>query len=88
VAKWRCVFVMAWLVAWAWPALGGEGVGPAELKDKAFLNLWPDKAPGALGDTPEDTPAIQVFLPKAGTASGSSFIVCPGGGYGGRAGGR
>ena len=93
MAKRRYFLLLAWLAAWAWPAPCGEGQdadagkGPilVELQDKVFLNLWPAKAPGALGDTPEDTPAVQVFLPKAGTATGSSFIVCPGGGYGGRA---
>jgi acetyl esterase/lipase len=56
-----------------------------KLEDKGWINLWEGKAPGALGDTPEDTPAIQVFLPEAGKATGSSIVVCPGGGYGGRA---
>src|SRR3954469_23296754 len=56
-----------------------------KLEDKGWINLWEGKAPGALGDTPEDTPAVQVFLPEEGKATGSSIIVCPGGGYGGRA---
>jgi acetyl esterase/lipase len=56
-----------------------------KLQDKAWMNLWPGKAPGALGDSPEDTPAVQAFLPEAGKATGASIVVCPGGGYGGRA---
>src|SRR6266498_3219058 len=55
------------------------------LEDKGWINLWEGKAPGALGDTLEDTPAVQVFLPEGGKATGSSIIVCPGGGYSGRA---
>ena len=56
-----------------------------KLADKGWINLWQGKAPGALGDSPEDTPAVQVFLPEAGKATGASIVVCPGGGYGGRA---
>jgi acetyl esterase/lipase len=56
-----------------------------KLEEKGWMNLWEGKAPGALGETPEDVPAVQVFLPEEGKGTGSSFIVCPGGGYGGRA---
>jgi acetyl esterase/lipase len=55
------------------------------LQDRASFNLWPEKAPGQKGDKPEDIPNVQVFLPAAGTATGSSVVVCPGGGYGGLA---
>lgn len=53
--------------------------------DKPFTNLWPGKAPGALGEKSEDIPALQIYLPKEGTGTGASIVVCPGGGYGGRA---
>src|SRR3954463_172276 len=55
----------------------------APLEDRATIQLWSDKAPGALGDKPEDTPQVQVFLPHE--ASKASIVVCPGGGYGGLA---
>jgi acetyl esterase/lipase len=57
------------------------------LANEEFLNLWPAKAPYAKGDSPEDTPAVQVFLPQSHSAkpSGASIVVCPGGGYGMRA---
>lgn len=58
----------------------------AELKNEQTYNLWPDKAPGQLGDTPADIPAVQVFLPAPDKTTGASFVVCPGGGYGGLAG--
>ena len=35
----------------------------------------------ALATESDDVPTIQVFLPKAGTATGASAIVCPGGSY-------
>lgn len=53
------------------------------LKNEATYNLWTGKAPGAKGDGPQDTPAVQVFLPEQPT--GASIVVCPGGGYGGLA---
>ena len=65
--------------------VGGSLSGGESLTDKAFMNLWPDKAPGALGESPQDIPSVQVFLPKPDTATGASIIVCPGGGYGGLA---
>lgn len=67
-----------------WMSLLAGGALAALPENKTTLNLWPGKAPGALGETPEDIPAVQVFLPEKPT--GASFVVCPGGGYGGRAG--
>src|SRR4051812_43826197 len=58
---------------------GGEA-----LENKKTMNLWPGKAPGALGEAPGDTPVVQAFVPAEG-ATGSSIVVCPGGGYGGLA---
>lgn len=52
-------------------------------EDRATIQLWNGKAPGALGDQPQDTPIVQVFLPHQ--ASRASIVVCPGGGYGGLA---
>jgi acetyl esterase/lipase len=43
--------------------------------------LWPNGAPGALGDRPEDKPSLTPFLAVSGTASGTAVLVCPGGGY-------
>ena len=58
------------------------GTFAAELVDGQTINLWPGPAPGALGNGPADTPAVQVFLPTAGKACGAAMVVCPGGGYG------
>lgn len=46
--------------------------------------LWPQGAPGAKGDKPEDAPHVDVYLP-ADHPSGAAMVVCPGGGYGGLA---
>ena len=51
----------------------------------APIFLWPDGAPGAQGDKPEDKPRITPYL-AAGDGPLACVIVCPGGGYGGRAG--
>lgn len=47
--------------------------------------LWPDKAPGALGDSANDIPTLTVYLPAEGHATGAAMVICPGGGYGGLA---
>lgn len=43
--------------------------------------LWPDGAPGAVGDTGADRPTLSVFLPAPERATGTAVVVCPGGGY-------
>lgn len=45
--------------------------------------LWPNGAPGAVGEDDLDKPALTPWLVKNG--SGLAVIVCPGGGYGGLA---
>jgi acetyl esterase/lipase len=47
--------------------------------------LWPQGAPGALGEKEDDKPAITAFLPAPDTATGAAIVICPGGGYGGLA---
>ena len=47
--------------------------------------LWPDGAPGALGQASHDTPTLTPFLAPADNNSGSAIVICPGGGYGGLA---
>ncbi|KAB2648265.1 MAG: alpha/beta hydrolase [Verrucomicrobia bacterium] len=49
----------------------------------APVPLWPDGAPGALGDTDDDKPTLTAFLPAPEKATGAALVICPGGGYGG-----
>jgi acetyl esterase/lipase len=42
--------------------------------------LWPEGAPGALGDAPEDKPDLTLYLPP-GTGPFACVVICPGGGY-------
>jgi len=44
--------------------------------------LWPGGAPGALGDSAGDRPAVHVYLPSDERKVGTGVVVCPGGGYG------
>jgi acetyl esterase/lipase len=49
------------------------------------IRLWMGAAPGALGEADHDIPTLTPYLPAADKASGTSIVVCPGGGYGGLA---
>jgi acetyl esterase/lipase len=74
------LMAMAWLaVCWA----SAAGAGEAAAAPGAIF-LWPDGAPGARGDTMADKPRVTPF-PAAGDGPFGCIIVCPGGGYGGRA---
>lgn len=44
--------------------------------------LWPDGAPGAVGQEARDVPKYTVYLPEKDQATGAAVVVCPGGGYG------
>jgi acetyl esterase/lipase len=43
--------------------------------------LWPEGAPGALGNEDADKPALTFYLPAPAKAVGTGVVVCPGGGY-------
>ncbi|MFW6108447.1 MAG: alpha/beta hydrolase, partial [bacterium] len=43
--------------------------------------LWPDGAPGALGDTEADRPALEVWPLDKERLTGTGVVLCPGGGY-------
>lgn len=73
------------------------GAAPLPLVAQPIVPLWPGDAPGSEGRTePEKVrvtdggdrvisgvhqPNLTVYLPKAGTATGTAVIVCPGGGH-------
>jgi acetyl esterase/lipase len=62
-------------------ALGGA----APAQEPKVLLLWPDGAPGAVGNEERDKPSLTVFPPPADRANGTAVVICPGGGYGGLA---
>src|SRR5713226_8398602 len=43
--------------------------------------LWPNGAPGALGNEDTDKPDLTIYLPRT-NGEHSGVVVCPGGGYG------
>jgi acetyl esterase/lipase len=44
------------------------------------IPLWPNGAPGALGNSTNDIPAITPYLCES-NATGAAMVICPGGGY-------
>src|ERR1035437_7584981 len=52
---------------------------PAQMTNS--FPLWPDGAPGALGNQPKGIPTLTVFLPDTTNAC-AAMIVCAGGAYG------
>jgi acetyl esterase/lipase len=47
--------------------------------------LYPDGAPGAMGNDDKDKPSIRMYAPEEGKRTGTAIVVCPGGGYSGLA---
>src|SRR6266481_5274574 len=43
--------------------------------------LWPQGAPGAVGNETQDKPSLTAYLPPADKANGTAVVICPGGGY-------
>jgi len=50
-------------------------------QEPATIPLWPNGAPGALGDEDRDKPTLTIFLPTKNQATGVGLVICPGGGY-------
>src|SRR5277367_2503859 len=44
------------------------------------IPLWPDGAPGALGNSTNDIPTLTPYLCES-NATGAAMVICPGGGY-------
>jgi len=64
--------ILSWLVC----SLSLAAVEPPKV-----VNLWPNGAPEAKGNRPEDTPRLEVYCPT-GDPCGAAIVVFPGGGYG------
>jgi acetyl esterase/lipase len=45
------------------------------------IRLWHNDAPGSIGNSESDVPALTLFPCKGDNALGSAIIICPGGGY-------
>src|SRR4051794_23008408 len=53
--------------------------------DPATVPLWSGTIPGPTSGDPANIPTLTVHLAPAGQANGCAVVVCPGGGYSGRA---
>jgi len=71
------------MVGWMVPVLAVIAVATALAAGAApfTVPLWPDGAPGALGNAEGDRPEITVHLPPGGRRPWPAVVICPGGGY-------
>jgi acetyl esterase/lipase len=72
------------------PLLARSGQQKSAANDSApqaphIIKLWPKGAPGATGDSDEDTPAIIPYLPAPDKNTGAGVLICPGGAFTNRA---
>ena len=54
---------------------------PPLMQEPQTIPLWQGRAPGALGDAPEDIPTLTIHMPPNTTGPMTAVIVAPGGGY-------
>jgi len=62
------------------PQAASAATGAETLAHGKTILLWPGGAPQAVGKTPEDMPALTIFLPAKNTTK-TGVVVAPGGGY-------
>lgn len=63
-------------------AVTAGGTAMAAGEAKPVLPLWPEGAPGAMGEAEADKPSMTVYLPDPDKATGAGVVIFPGGGYG------
>ncbi len=49
--------------------------------EQPVISLWPDGAPGAKGDAPEDKPTLTAYKATGADRTSTGVLVFPGGGY-------
>ena len=75
----RCRVVVLLFLAWTTGTFAQNA--PPILQEPQTMPLWQGRAPGALGDAPEDMPTLTVYMPPNTTGPMTAVIVAPGGGY-------
>lgn len=70
---WALLMAPVFLSVWA-PAR------PEPLQIQEVL-LWPNGAPGAVGNQDADRPSLLLYVPPAANTLRSAVVICPGGGY-------
>jgi acetyl esterase/lipase len=63
----------------------GSWVASANAQATNSFPLWPEGAPGALGQQDKDIPTLTPYFPEPAKATGAAIVICPGGGYSGLA---
>jgi acetyl esterase/lipase len=58
----------------------GQSTTSSPASSGVIQPLWPQAAPGALGNAPEDIPTLTIYLPAQNTQH-MGIVVAPGGGY-------
>ena len=58
----------------------------ARAEEPAPVPLWPEAAPGALGQQDQDIPSLTPYLAETTNTPTAAMVILPGGGYGGLAG--
>src|SRR5262249_20656527 len=53
--------------------------------DPAEIPVWGDKIPGPSSIDPKNVPTLTIHLAQSDKSAGTAVVVCPGGGYSGRA---
>lgn len=71
---------LCFLIALAYVVVGVHPASAQAAKPPATVFLWPNGAPGALGNSEADKPRMYVFLPEKRSTS-AAILVIPGGGY-------
>jgi acetyl esterase/lipase len=61
-------------------AIGGW-LAAAQGQPTNSFPLWPEGAPGALGQKEKDIPTLTPYFPDPAAATGAAMVICPGGGY-------
>jgi len=63
--------------------LSGSAQAPAApiLQEPQAIPLWPNGAPGALGDESADKPALTIYMPPNTSGRMTAVIIAPGGSY-------
>jgi acetyl esterase/lipase len=77
------VFLIAFAVSGSAqpPPAAQPPTAPPLMQEPQTLLLWPAGAPGALGQTDADKPAITVYMPPNTAGPMTAVIVAPGGSY-------
>jgi acetyl esterase/lipase len=77
--RWHVAIAAAFLAVPAGMS-GQRGAAPI-MQEPQTIRLWPERAPGALGDDDADVPTLTVYMPRSTAGPMTAVIVAPGGGY-------